>query len=305
MISVIVPLYNEESVICECAKRLKNVLCAMEHDWEIVFVNDGSRDKTEALAREIIKEEKRIKLINFSRNFGHQTAITAGMDYAKGDAVVVIDADLQDPPELIPQMVKKWQEGYMVVYGKRLKREKETLFKKVTAKAYYRILKSITNVDIPVDTGDFRLIDKKVCDVLRCMKEKNRYVRGLVSFAGFSQCSVEYIRQGRLAGETKYSLKKMLRLATDGIASFSSAPLKLPLYIGGTLLFGAAVYLICMLFMGKGLSAISQFISLAADSLILIFMGIFGEYIGRIYEECKGRPPYIVKDEVGFDEKKF
>lgn len=225
------------------------------------------------------------------------------MDYAKGDAVVVIDADLQDPPELIPQMVEKWQEGYMVVYGKRLKREKETLFKKITAKAYYRILKSITNVDIPVDTGDFRLIDKKVCDVLRSMKEKNRYVRGLVSFAGFPQCSVEYIRQGRLAGETKYSLKKMLRLATDGIASFSSAPLKLPLYIGGVLLFGDFLYLLAKLFMGQGVEALKFFLEFGADSMILIFMGIFGEYIGRIYEECKERPLYILRDKVGFDEE--
>ena len=303
MISVVVPLYNEECVIEECTKRLSAVLESTGEKWEIVLVNDGSRDKTEILAREIAEKEKRIKLINFSRNFGHQTAITAGMDYASGDAVVVIDADLQDPPELIPKMMEKWREGYMVVYGKRLKREKETFFKKFTAKAYYRILKSITNVDIPVDTGDFRLIDKKVCDVLRSMKENNRYVRGLVSFAGFKQCSVEYIRQGRLAGETKYSLKKMLRLATDGIASFSYTPLKMPFYIGGTLLFGDFLYLLIKLFMGQGAEALKFFLEFGADSIILIFMGIFGEYIGRIYEECKERPLYILKDKVGFDEE--
>lgn len=303
MISVVVPLYNEESVINECTKRLSTVLEGCGEEWEIVLVNDGSRDKTEILAKAAAAADKRIKLINFSRNFGHQIAITAGMDYAKGDAVIVIDADLQDPPELIPKMIDKWREGYMVVYGKRLKREKETLFKKITAKAYYRILKSITSVDIPVDTGDFRLIDKKVCDVLREMKENNRYVRGLVSFAGFSQCSVEYIRQGRLAGETKYSLKKMLRLATDGIASFSYIPLKMPFYIGAVLLFGDFLYLLVKLFMGQGIMALRFFLTLGADSLILIFMGIFGEYIGRIYEECKKRPLYIVKDETGFDER--
>ena len=302
MISVIVPLYNEESVINQCTKRLGEVLCRTGEDWEIILVNDGSRDKTEELAREIIKEEKRIKLLNFSRNFGHQTAITAGMDYAAGDAVIVIDADLQDPPELIPKMLEKWREGYMVVYGKRIKREKESLFKKLTAKIYYRLLKRITNVDIPVDTGDFRLIDKKVCRVLCSMKENNRYVRGLVSFAGFKQCSVEYIRQGRLAGETKYSLKKMLRLATDGVASFSYTPLKMPFFIGGALFLGDVIYLAAKLFAGQGGSAFPQFCTIAADSIILIFMGIFGEYIGRIYEECKKRPLYIIKDEVGFDE---
>ncbi len=301
MISVVVPLYNEECVIEECTKRLSSVLEGMGEEWEIVLVNDGSRDKTEFLMRAIAEKESRIKLINFSRNFGHQTAITAGMDYSSGDAVVVIDADLQDPPEIIPKMVEKWKEGYMVVYGKRLKREKETFFKKFTAKAYYRILKSITNVDIPVDTGDFRLIDKKVCDVLRSMKESNRYVRGLVSFIGFPQCSVEYVRRGRLAGETKYSLKKMIRLATDGITSFSYTPLKMPFYIGTVLLFADVIYLIAKIFTGQFLSSLEFFMEFGADSLILIFMGIFGEYIGRIYEESKERPLYIVKDEIGFE----
>lgn len=301
MISVVVPLYNEESVVRECCARLKEALEKIGHEYEIILVNDGSRDKTKIIATEIAETEKNVKLINFSRNFGHQTAITAGMDKSSGDAVVVIDADLQDPPELIGKMVEKWQEGYMVVYGKRIKREKETFFKKFTAKTYYRLLKAITNVDIPVDTGDFRLIDKKVCRVLCEMKESNRYVRGLVSFAGFSQCSVEYVRQGRLAGETKYSLKKMLRLAVDGIASFSYVPLKAPFYIGSVVLFADFIYLIYKMFSGGISGVILNILTIMLSGFVLIFMGIFGEYIGRIYEECKKRPLYIIESQHGFE----
>lgn len=206
--SIVVPLYNEEEVILESFKRLKQVMDKTGESYELLFVNDGSQDKTEELAAKLANEHKEVKLISFSRNFGHQIAITAGMDAASGEAIVVIDADLQDPPEVILQMIEKWKEGYEVVYGQRIKRKGETFFKKFTAKLFYRILKSMTSVDIPVDTGDFRLIDRKVCDAMKSLTEKNRYVRGLVSWVGFKQCAVTYVRDERFAGETKYPLKK-------------------------------------------------------------------------------------------------
>lgn len=209
-ISVIIPVFNETEVIDVTYKRMKSVMDGIEMEYELIFVNDGSRDDTEHKIAGYAKKDRTVKLLSFSRNFGHQCAISAGMDYASGDAVVVIDADLQDPPELIPKMIKKWQEGYEVVYGKRLKRKGETLFKKATAKLFYRTLKHLTSVDIPVDTGDFRLIDRKVCDVFRRLQEKNRFIRGLVSWIGFRQTYVEYVREERLAGETKYPLKKMM-----------------------------------------------------------------------------------------------
>ena len=235
--SIIVPLYNEELVIDESYRRLKEVMDSIKENYEIVFVNDGSRDKTRDKAEEICENDENIKLINFSRNFGHQSAITAGMDLALGDAIIVIDADLQDPPEVILKMIEKWKEGYEVVYGKRIKREGETFFKKFTAKMFYRLLKSMTSVDIPVDTGDFRLIDRKVCDALISLPEKNRYVRGLVSWVGYKQTYVEFERQERFAGETKYPLKKMMKLAFDGITSLSYKPLVIAGYFGGISFF--------------------------------------------------------------------
>jgi len=302
MISVVVPVYNEESVINESIKAIKETMIKIGEGYEIIMVNDGSTDATEAIARKLTTEDKNVKLINFSRNFGHQTAITAGMEKSSGDAVVVIDADLQDPPYVIEEMVKKWHEGYDVVYGKRIKREKETFLKKITAKIYYRILHSITGVDIPVDTGDFRLIDKKVCKVLNGMKESNRYVRGLVSFAGFPSIGVEYIRQGRIAGKTKYSVKKMLRLASDGITSFSYVPLKLPFYAGTVVLAGAVVYLVVKAINGEAVSALMDTVTLCISGITLWCLGVMGEYIGRIYEESKKRPLYIVKSSFGFEE---
>ncbi|NLM49774.1 MAG: glycosyltransferase family 2 protein, partial [Clostridiaceae bacterium] len=192
--SVVVPCFNEELTIREIYKRLKNVMDTLDDEYEIIFVNDGSRDDTEKIAKEICKNDKNVKLVSFSRNFGHQVAISAGMDLASGQAIVVIDADLQDPPEIIPEMIKLWKSGYDVVYGKRVKRKGETVFKKATAKIFYRLLKRLTSFDIPVDTGDFRLIDRKVCDILKSLKEKNRFIRGLVSWTGFKQCAVEYVR---------------------------------------------------------------------------------------------------------------
>jgi len=212
IVSVVVPMYNEEEVIMETYKRLKSVMDGTGETYELIFVNDGSRDKTRDLASAICYKDKNVKLIDFARNFGHQVAISAGMDNSCGDAVVVIDADLQDPPEVIPQMMAKWREGYDVVYGKRLKREGDSFFKKFTAKVFYRTLNKMTDTEIPVDTGDFRLIDRKVCDALKnSISEKNRYVRGIISWLGFRQTAVSFERQERFAGETKYPFKKMVK----------------------------------------------------------------------------------------------
>ncbi len=307
-ISIVVPLYNEEEVIAESHKRLKGVMDETGTSYEIIFVNDGSRDRTYEMASKIVESDKNCRLISFSRNFGHQIAITAGMDNAEGQAIVVIDADLQDPPEVIPQMIEKWREGYEVVYGQRIKRKGETFFKKVTAKMFYRFLRSMTNVDIPVDTGDFRLIDRKVCDVMRGLTEKSRYVRGLVSWVGFRQCGVPYVRDERFAGETKYPLRKMIKFASDGIASFSYKPLKLATYTGFLISGVAFLYLIVVIVQKlTGHATMEGWASILAVNLFfqgitLIILGIVGSYIGRIYDECKGRPLYIVREKLGFSE---
>ena len=306
MISVVVPLYNEEEVLNETYRRLSSVMASLEEPHELIFVNDGSRDKTAEIASALCEKDEHVRLISFSRNFGHQVAITAGMDYASGDAVILIDADLQDPPEIIPEMVKKWKEGYHVVYGKRIKRHGETAFKKFTAKIYYRFLKRMTDVSIPCDTGDFRLMDRKVCDAMKKLGEKNRYVRGLVSWVGFRQYALPYVREERFAGKTKYPLKKMLRLASDGITSFSNKPLKLATYTGFFLSGLSFLYLIVVL--GQkifgyptawGWASILA-VQLFFNGVMLIMLGIIGTYIGRIYEESKGRPLYIVEEETGF-----
>ena len=298
--SIIVPVYNEELVIDESYRRLKRVMDCTKENYEIVFVNDGSKDKTRVKAEEICKNDEKIKLINFSRNFGHQAAITAGMDLALGDAVVVIDADLQDPPEVILTMIEKWKEGYEVVYGKRTTREGETLFKKITAKMYYRLLKSMTSVDVPVDTGDFRLIDRKVCDSLIALPEKNRYVRGLVSWVGYKQTCVEFTRQERFAGDTKYPLKKMIKLAFDGMTSLSYKPLVIAGYFGGlAFLIGIVSMVVTFVKDILNKSKIIDFgmmisINMMMFGVTLGCIGIMGQYIGRIFDESKGRPIYII-----------
>ncbi len=309
--SVVVPLYNEEEVILETYKRLKKVMDSTNESYEIIFVNDGSRDKTEEMAHEICNNDPKIKLINFARNFGHQIAITAGMDYAEGQAIVVIDADLQDPPELIPKMLEKWKEGYDVVYGKRLAREGETFFKKFTAKVFYRFLRKMTDVDIPVDTGDFRLIDRKVAEALKLVHERNRYIRGIISWLGFKQIGVEFNRDKRFAGETKYPLKKMLKFAFDAITSFSYKPLKLASYMGFFLSFFSFIYLLVVLYTKLFSKSFVQAgwastlaVSLFFNGITLIILGIIGEYIGRIYDEAKGRPLYIIKETKNFSEDK-
>lgn len=308
--SIVVPLYNEELVISESYRRIKKVMENTDENYEIIFINDGSKDKTEYLTRFICQNDPQVKLINFSRNFGHQAAITAGMNNAAGKAVIVIDADLQDPPEVIPELIKKWKEGYQVVYAKRAKREGETWFKKLTARMFYRLLKNLTTTDIPVDTGDFRLIDRKVCDALKTLPERNRYVRGLVSWLGFKQTYVEFVRKERFAGETKYTFKKMMKLAMDGITSFSNKPLVLIGYLGGLLFTGGfitAVFLIVKdIIYGRNILSLS-FIMAAINLLFGILFGalaVIGQYIGRILDESKGRPMYVIDSTVFYKESR-
>lgn len=304
--SVVIPIYNEELVIAESYSRLKQTMDLTGEPYELIFVNDGSRDKSAQIIHEISQKDKNVRLISFSRNFGHQPAITAGMDHAGGEAVIVIDADLQDPPGVILDMIKVWKDGYDVVYGKRAERKGETFFKKFTAKTYYRVLSFMTNVEIPVDTGDFRLIDRKVCDAMKRLGEKNRYVRGLVSWVGFKQTAVEYVRDERFAGETKYPLKKMIKFAIDGITSFSYKPLKFAISVG--FLFSGLSFLFLIRIIYQALytdTTVSGWAStiviiLFTQGIVFIMLGIIGEYIGRIYDEIKNRPIYIVDELIGF-----
>ncbi len=305
--SIIVPLYNEELVINQSYKRIKEVMDSTNESYEIVFVNDGSKDRTREIAEEICSRDDNIKLINFSRNFGHQAAITAGMDLALGDAIIVIDADLQDPPEVMLKMIEKWKEGYEVVYGKRVKREGETFFKKFTARVYYRLLRRMTTVDVPVDAGDFRLIDRKVCNTLIALPERNRYVRGLVSWVGYKQTYVEFIRQERFAGETKYPLKKMFKLACDGITALSYKPLIIAGHFGIlALLVGIILMFVDIMKAIINKSSVLNFtmiigINMMMFGVVLGCIGIMGQYIGRIFDESKGRPIYIISSTTNYN----
>src|ERR1051325_11636524 len=303
-LSVIVPLYNEELVIRQMHQTLTAVLCRNQLDYEVILINDGSRDATPEIARELCRNDPRLKLISFSRNFGHQLAITAGMDKAAGEVVVIIDADLQDPPEVILDMIEKWRQGYHVVYGVRRARKGESIFKLFTAAAFYRLLRLMTAVDIPTDTGDFRLMDRRVVEQLKLMRERSRFVRGMVSWVGFKQTNVEYVRESRLAGETKYPLKKMIKFALDGILSFSQVPLKLSSALG----FVCSIVSFLLMISVIGIKffhpevVIQGWTSLLVACLFLggvqlIAIGILGEYIGRIYDEIKARPLYIVEEE--------
>ena len=308
--SIVVPVYNEEEVIHETYRRLTEVMRSTKEAYELLFVNDGSRDRTAEIIKEYSEQDPAVVLLDFARNFGHQIAITAGMDYARGEAVVVIDADLQDPPELILEMIKKWKQGFDVVYAKRTKRKGETYFKKQTAAMFYRFLRAMTDIDIPLDTGDFRLLDRKVCNQMNSIQEKNRFVRGLVSWVGFKQIAVEYEREERLAGESKYPLKKMLKLSMDGITSFSYKPLKLASYAGVTLSGIGFIYLLVVLYLKlftdstiTGWSSLIV-IQLFFSGIILIILGMIGEYIGRIYDETKNRPLYIVREKYQLEPRK-
>lgn len=309
IVSVVAPCFNEEGVLHELYRRISQVLDGAGESWELVLVNDGSRDRTPEIMRELHAADPRVKVVDFARNFGHQIAVTAGMDYARGDAVVLIDADLQDPPELILEMLAKWREGYEVVYAVRAERKGETWFKEFTAKAFYRIIYKITDINIPMDTGDFRLMDRKVVEALKAMREKHRFLRGMSVWVGFKQTGVKYVRAERYAGETKYPLKKMLKFAMDGITSFSYFPLQVATYIGfisaALAVLGILVTIILRLsgsqaFYGQATTLVSV---LFLGGVQLICLGILGEYLGRIYDEVKGRPLYIVREALGFEGK--
>ncbi|MFL5574518.1 MAG: glycosyltransferase family 2 protein [Gemmatimonadaceae bacterium] len=307
LLSVVVPCYNEEAVIAETHRRLGEVLDALpELASEVIYVDDGSRDGTRRLLREIQRHDDRVRVVGLSRNFGHQLAVTAGVDHAAGDAVVLIDADLQDPPEVIAQMVERWRAGYEVVYGVRTDRAGESAFKRATAKAFYLLINRVSDTDIPVDVGDFRLMDRKVVDVLRSMPERDRFVRGMVSWAGYRQAALPYRRAARLAGESKYPVWKMVRFALDGIASFSTVPLRLAGWAGfaaSTLAMVGIVYaLVLRLFTSIWVTGWTALfiVVLFLGGVQLISLGIIGEYVGRIYGESKRRPLYVTQERLGF-----
>ena len=300
--SVVIPAYNEQEVAAEAYKRLTHVMTGMGEPYELLFVNDGSRDQTTQIIAGFCEKDPNVKLINFTRNFGHMPAISAGMKYAAGQAIFVIDCDLQDPPEIFPEMAARWKEGYHVVYGKRIKRKGESVFKRVSAKIFYRFLRSMTTVDLPSDTGEFRLIDRKVCDAVNALPEKNRYIRGLVSWVGFRQIPVEYVREERFAGVTKYPLRKMIRFAIDAITSFSYKPLKLASAIGFAISVLSFLYILYALYQrfiaGQTTEGWTSIIAavLLTQGIVLMILGIMGEYIGRIYSELQNRPNYIVQE---------
>ncbi len=300
--SIIAPIYNEIENLPELYRRVKEVMDSSGERWELILVDDGSTDGSTERIRELAQKDKTVRPVIFARNFGHQVAITAGWDYARGDAIVIIDADLQDPPEVILELAKKWREGYEVVYAVRSEREGESWFKKFTAAMFYRIIYSITDVKIPVDTGDFRLMDRKVVDVLKQMKERHRFPRGMSAWVGFKQIGVKYNRAARVAGVTKYPFSKMLKLALNAITGFSYFPLQLATYFGfasaGISVIAIPV-VIYMRMMGSGAffgQATTLIAVLFFGGVQLISLGVLGEYIGRLYDEAKGRPLYIVRD---------
>ncbi len=302
-------MYNEEALLEEFCLRMIEVLETLGEPFELVLVNDGSRDRSPDILRRMHARDERIKVVNFSRNFGLQAALTAGLDYARGQAIIVMDTDLQDPPQVVPQLIAKWREGYQLVYAQRAERAGETWFKKFTASAFYRLIDKITSIEIPVDTGEFRLMDRKVVDAIVQMREYNRFMRGLSVWVGYRQTGITYERDARKAGETKFPLKKMWRLALDGITSFSYLPLQLATYIGFFVALLSLVFLVVVFFLrlfmpdffyGQASALVSV---LFLGSVQLIFLGIIGEYLGRIYDEVKLRPLYIVAEELGFEER--
>lgn len=301
--SVVVPAFNEQEVLPISYPRLKKVMDSLGR-YELIFVNDGSRDDTLALLKKIASEDKNVKVLSFSRNFGHQEAVSAGMAKASGDAVIIIDCDLQDPPEVIPEMVDKWKLGADIVYGKRIKRKGESVFKKLTAWMYYRVIRMLGGQYIPPNTGDFRLIDRRVCDALNEMPEKNRFLRGMSAWAGYRSEPVEFVREERAAGETKYTLKKMMKLAGDGAVSFSNKPLRMPLVLGMFTGFLSFCYLVVSIVLAS-IGTLSYLHILFSIVFILISglfasLGIFGLYLGRIYDEVKNRPIYIIDEQINF-----
>jgi len=300
--TIIAPIYNEIDTIQHLYQRVSEVMESTGESWEFVMVDDGSSDGSREAILDLQAQDQRIVPLIFARNFGHQIAVTAGLDYSRGDAVVIIDADLQDPPEVILQLIEKWKEGYEVVYAVRSKREGESWFKLFTASAFYRLIRRITDVDLPMDSGDFRLLDRSVVEVLNGMREKHRFLRGMSVWVGFRQTGVEYERAERFAGETKYPLKKMLRLASDAITGFSYFPLQMATYLGfiaaGLSILAIPVVIILRLtgshpLLGQATTLIAV---LFLGGVQLISLGILGEYVGRLYDEAKDRPLYIVRE---------
>ncbi|GCE62382.1 glycosyltransferase family 2 protein [Microcystis aeruginosa] len=306
--SLIIPIYNEEETIPELYRRVSDVMDSLDDSVELILINDGSRDCSLNLMRELQERDARVCYISFARNFGHQAAVTAGLNFARGQVIVVLDADLQDPPELIPKMIESWQAGYHVVYAQRTKRKKESWFKRLTAYVFYRLLRQLADVDIPADTGDFCLMDRQVVEVLNSMPERNRYIRGLRAWIGFRQTAVKFERDPRFAGEVKYTFKKSLALAVNSLVSFSKIPLRISTYLG---LFSALIALLMALLVlywrlqqpdspvtGLATILIAVFF---LGSVQLISIGILGEYVGRIYEEVKGRPAYTIAEIAGLE----
>ena len=311
-VSVVIPMYYEEEVANECYNKVSRILKKLEnYDYEIIFVNDGSKDKTLEILEDVAKKDEKTKVISFSRNFGHQAAVTAGLKEVTGDAIVIIDADLQDPPELIPDMLKLWEQGNEVIYGKRKTRKGESHFKLLTAKMFYKTLNALSDVEIPKDTGDFRLVDRKVVDVVNSLPEHNKFLRGLFSWVGFKQIPYEYERQERFAGKTKYPLKKMLKLASDGIISFSNKPIKL---VGALGMFSIVISILLLIYaiisyifklnnLSAGWTSIIVAITFFAG-VQLLSLWVISEYIGRIYDEAKGRPQYIIDKKINIKDAK-
>lgn len=310
LLSIVIPTYNEELVIHVLYHRLREVLDQLSIPYELIFVNDGSKDQTLRELMKLAREHSEVKVIDFSRNFGHQIAVTAGMDHSQGDAVVIMDADLQDSPQLIKEFVAKWRDGYDVVYAIREERKGETVFKRATAKLFYRTMQRLTDVHIPLDTGDFRLMNRNVVDSLTAIHERHRFIRGLVAWAGYSQIGVPYVRDERYAGETKYPLKKMIKFALDGITSFSFKPLQWATKVGFTVallgFISAIVIVYEKIFTNvtiQGWASIMVAL-LVIGGMQLLVLGIVGEYIGRIYDEVRARPLYLIQDLYNFDTEK-
>jgi glycosyltransferase involved in cell wall biosynthesis len=301
--SIIAPVFNESATLPEFYRRVSATMEALGEPWELVVIDDGSHDNSAEIMRDLARKDPHVRPVIFARNFGHQLAVTAGLDYSRGQAVVIIDSDLQDPPEVIPDLVAKWRAGFEVVYAVRTEREGETWFKLFTASLFYRLIYRITDVDIPRDTGDFRLLDRKVVNVLNQMRERHRFLRGMSVWVGFRQTGVDYKRRARFAGETKYPLKKMIKFASDAITGFSYLPLQIATYIGfisATISILAIPFVIIIRltvsngFLGQASTLISV---LFLGGVQLICLGILGEYLGRLYDEARGRPLYIVRDD--------